>query len=96
MPEYTAGVFRREADGQLSDFFIHVEASRVVDGVHACGFWCSLLDDYILQGGATPEEAYREALLTISRLIEHEGIDLVHEDGTPYAVPVPPRPPRKG
>jgi len=96
MTGYAKGVFCKHADGTLTPFFIHVDEAEIIDGVHACAFWCDLLDDYILQGGATPEEAYREALLTISRLIEHEGVALVHEDGTPYVVPVPPRVRRPG
>ncbi|WP_162484139.1 hypothetical protein [Paramagnetospirillum magnetotacticum] len=58
------------ADGSLEPFHIYVGAPEIRDGVHACLWWCTGFTGSFWQGGASPEQAYREAFKTVARAIE--------------------------
>ncbi len=90
LAEYAVEVKLKGADGSLEPFHIYVGAPEIRESVHACLLWCSSFSHSMWQGGPSPEIAYREAFLTLGRMIED--LDLLNEDSTPFALPIPEKP----
>ncbi|WP_082914878.1 hypothetical protein [Paramagnetospirillum marisnigri] len=90
MDEYAVEVTAKGADGSLEPFHIYVGAPEIKDGVHACLWWCTGFSGGFWQGGASPEQAYREAFKNVARLIHHDGLTLLTTDGAPFHLPDPP------
>lgn len=89
LKEYSIELVVEGADGSLAPFHIYVGAPEFREGTHASLWWCSLMKAPHWQGGNSPEQAYREAFKTISRLIEGEHLQLRQIDGTPFQLDIP-------
>ncbi|TAN73370.1 MAG: hypothetical protein EPN20_03210 [Magnetospirillum sp.] len=94
MEEFAVEVTAKGADGSLEPFHIYVGAPEILDGVHACLWWCTGFEGSHWQGGASPEQAYREAFKTVARVIEHSDMKLLDAEGQPFRLIIPyPLPP---
>lgn len=92
--EYSIELVVEGADGSLAPFHIYVSAPEFREGMHASLWWCSLMKEPHWQGGSSPEQAYREAFKTISRLIKGEHLQLRQIDGKSFELDIPfPNPP---
>jgi hypothetical protein len=89
MDEFAVEVTAKGADGSLEPFHIYVGAPEIQDGVHACLWWCTGFEGSHWQGGASPEQAYREAFKTVARIIAHSGVELLDGEGQPFRLTIP-------